>query len=203
MYDTNRTIVKTTTNLLKFAILCLLAEKPRSGYDLRKQFADTPMSRYSSSPGSVYPALHRLHSLELVEELSPINLTGRRKQLFQLTASGLADLTRWCRQEVTGSDVTNSLHELMLRFAFMDEIIGREQTIVFLHQLHSSLTEYVAELRSFYKTASPMMNATSRLAFELGLNSFEMQEQWAGRALETLSSPVARSQPKGRSGQDD
>ena len=45
---------------LELAILGLLWQQPRSGYDLLKLFTETAMGGYSSSPGAIYPALKRL-----------------------------------------------------------------------------------------------------------------------------------------------
>ena len=53
-------------SLLGFALLGLLEERPRSGYDLRKVFAQTAMGTFSDSPGAIYPALGRLEKRGLV-----------------------------------------------------------------------------------------------------------------------------------------
>ena len=45
---------------LGYALIGLVQEDPRSGYALRKVFEDTPMGAFSSSPGSIYPALKKL-----------------------------------------------------------------------------------------------------------------------------------------------
>ena len=57
---------RSTTPLLGYALLRLLYQKSRSGYDLRKVFAETAMGNYSSSPGAIYPALQRLEVDQLV-----------------------------------------------------------------------------------------------------------------------------------------
>ncbi len=45
---------------LSLAVLGLIVQRPRSGYDLRKVFSTTPMGHFSSSPGAIYPALIRI-----------------------------------------------------------------------------------------------------------------------------------------------
>ena len=80
---------------LAFALLGLIWQEPRSGYDLRKFFSSTPMISFSDSPGAIYPALHRLELRGLVrghvEERSGL----RRRRIFQLTARGRAEFKRW------------------------------------------------------------------------------------------------------------
>ena len=51
---------------LSFALLGLIGMEPRSGYKLRKVFETTPLGNYSSSPGSIYPALRALEKAGLV-----------------------------------------------------------------------------------------------------------------------------------------
>src|SRR5260370_3518580 len=63
-YNTRRTMQE--ISLLAYALLGLLRQQPRSGYDLRKIFANTPMGTFSDSPGAIYPALQRLEKHGLV-----------------------------------------------------------------------------------------------------------------------------------------
>ena len=50
----------TAATRLDYALLALIAQEPRSGYDLRKIYALTPLAHFSDSPGAVYPSLRRL-----------------------------------------------------------------------------------------------------------------------------------------------
>jgi len=53
--------MKTDSNSkLGFALLGLLWQSPRSGYDLRKFFSATPMNVFQRQSGAIYPALRRL-----------------------------------------------------------------------------------------------------------------------------------------------
>ena len=45
---------------LELAILGLARQKARSGYELRRVFATTPMGHFSDSPGAIYAAVRRL-----------------------------------------------------------------------------------------------------------------------------------------------
>jgi len=46
-------------SLLELALLGLVLREQRSGYALRKVFAETALGGNSSSPGAIYPALKR------------------------------------------------------------------------------------------------------------------------------------------------
>lgn len=60
---------------LHLIVLQMIAERPRSGYDLIKSIEDSVAGAYSPSPGTIYPALALLEDRGFVE----INGEGRAK----------------------------------------------------------------------------------------------------------------------------
>ena len=70
---------------VRAAILALLAEGPRHGYQLMQDIADRSHGAWKPSPGSVYPALSALQDEGLVDDEK---VEGRR--VFTLTESGRA-----------------------------------------------------------------------------------------------------------------
>jgi len=95
---------------LSYALLGLVRMQPRSGYALRKVFETTPLGDYSSSPGSIYPALKSLEKAGMVRTRDAHDVRG--KGLYHLTAAGEDALHKWLRAPV------GDLGEAMLRFAF-------------------------------------------------------------------------------------
>src|SRR5438128_1223789 len=98
---------------LSFALLGLVRQQPRSGYALRKVFETTPLGDYSSSPGSIYPALKSLENAGMVETRDARDARG--KGSYHLTARGTAALKKWLDAPIT------DLGEAMLRFAFLGD----------------------------------------------------------------------------------
>jgi DNA-binding PadR family transcriptional regulator len=72
---------------VKFAILGLLKEKPRHGYDIIREMEERSGGFYSPSPGVVYPTLQALEDRDLVT-----SITEEGKKVYQLTDAGLAFL---------------------------------------------------------------------------------------------------------------
>lgn len=70
---------------LRAAVLLLLAEQPRHGYDLITELTDRSDGRWSPSPGAVYPVLRRLADKGLVT----VEVVDGRKT-FRLTDDGVA-----------------------------------------------------------------------------------------------------------------
>src|SRR5262249_47503216 len=109
------------TSTLGFALLGLIWQAPRSGYDLRKFFSSTPMISFSDSPGAIYPALQRLEQSGLIRGQLAKKTGLRRRKIFELTTRGRAEFKLWQTQPIVQEDVVRNLDALMLRFAFMDQ----------------------------------------------------------------------------------
>jgi len=72
---------------LQLVILALLAEKPRHGYEIIKEFEERSNGFYGPSPGMVYPALTYL------EEIGHATVeTEGTKKLYRITEAGTAHL---------------------------------------------------------------------------------------------------------------
>jgi DNA-binding PadR family transcriptional regulator len=171
------------TTPLAFALLGLLHQAPASGYDLRKFFTSTPMKSFSDSPGAIYPALRRLEKRELIISQIEDRRGLRRRRLFRLAPAGRAELRRWCSQPISNAEIVSDLKELMLRFSFMDQVLGREASREFLKCLAAELSAYVATLRAFLKTMGSEVPLSGKLALESGILQYETTLQWAKKGL--------------------
>ena len=169
---------------LELALLGLLGQEPRSGYDLRKVFTTTPFSHFSDSPGAIYPALRRLVARKWVSASAPAG--GRRRQVFRLTPAGRRAWKGWLRLVPTREEVVWGMDGLMLRFAFMGETVPAVYAIRFLEAFLRHVEAHLVELRRFGALHVPQMTATGRLAFDAGISSYETSAAWARRSLETL-----------------
>lgn len=97
---------------VRLAILLLLDEQPRHGYEIITELADRSDGRWRPSPGSIYPVLKRLTKEGLVQ---PTQDDGRRT--FSLTPAGktLVEQQReewgqpWARDAHSDSDEATAL----------------------------------------------------------------------------------------------
>jgi DNA-binding PadR family transcriptional regulator len=193
MNNTPRTmavIEEKNITTLGYALLGLLYSQPSSGYDLRKLFALTPMRTFSDSPGAIYPALRRLEERRLIRGKVEDGAGLRRRKIYRLTADGVAELKKWLLRPVTSEDVVRGLDELLLRFAFMDEVVERSALIEFLRSLERELRSYLPTLRAYLKAAESKMPASGRLALECGIRGYETQLRWVRDALANYGSEV-------------
>ncbi len=166
--------------LLDFAILGLLQFESRSGYQIRKVFETTAMGIYSSSPGTIYPALKRLEGNAFVEKKSE-KLSAKGK--FNITQSGLQILKEWLLEDVKRVDVERKREELFLKFAFMEDILTRSQKVSFLKTFYQQLKNYQDELKTFHKEESEQLPLHGRLSFEHGIASCEATLKWCRNTI--------------------
>jgi DNA-binding PadR family transcriptional regulator len=178
---------------LSLAVLGLISQRPLTGYDIRKVFATTPMGHFSSSPGAIYPALRRIEKARWVCGRAGQGKTRRERVAYEITPQGHAVLAQHLSQPVTRDDVIWHMDDLMMRFAFMDGVIGREGTVRFLQEFASQIDAYVTVLRAYLRSVKDIMPPCGRLAMEQGIQGYEMNAQWARRAIEELKSDQKRA----------
>jgi DNA-binding PadR family transcriptional regulator len=175
--------IVSSASSLEFAILGLLHQQPMSGYSVRKVFATTPMSHFSDSPGSIYPALGRLRRQGLVTATVQKKNSLRPRQMFRPSAAGLKALTDWVSRPVTREELVTTNADVMLRFVFADQVLGHAAALDFLRSLESVLAAYVPELEQYCAVAAPQMALGAALALKRGVAAHEADLQWVRDAI--------------------
>lgn len=171
---------------LSLAILGLVSQSPQTGYDLRKVFSTTPMGHFSSSPGAVYPALRRIEEAGWIRGREGTGSTRRQRIVYEVTRSGVTVLRQHLSRPVTHDDIVWHMDELMMRFAFMDPLVGRQATLKFLQDFASAIDSHAAGLRGYLEGARDSMPLCGRLAMKNGIEGYETDARWARRAMEEL-----------------
>jgi len=118
------------------AVVTLLAEGPKHGYQILQELAERSGGTWSPSPGSIYPILHRLAAAGLVKAEKVAD--GRR--VFTLTAEGrtlaaglaAAGEAPWTTIGRGESDEARELRGLALQF---DGAIGQVAEVATPEQL--------------------------------------------------------------------
>jgi DNA-binding PadR family transcriptional regulator len=160
-------------------LLGLIEQGDCSGYDIRKILLQTPMRRYSDSPGSIYPALRRLERRKLIVSARDRD-SRRRRTTYRLTGKGRAHLRQWLRREVTEQDVVNRLDDVMLRLSFQ-HLIGASPADLrgFLDQLQAAAERAGAALREYIDRFTAGYPSGARLALRGGLGQYLALARWA------------------------
>jgi DNA-binding PadR family transcriptional regulator len=178
--------IQTPNSTLERALLGLLDQEPRSGYDLRKIFGSTPLAQFSDSPGAVYPALRRLEVRGGFAPLASQPAGGRRRRVLRMTVAGRRAFLAWLALPPTRDEVVRDISAIYLRFAFMSQAVPKAVPLRFLAELRRLLAAHVAELDGYYEAAREYMTPTGRIVFEHGVDGVRHTLKWCAHAERAL-----------------
>lgn len=156
------------------------------------------MGRFSSSPGSIYPALGKLEEARFLEARQG---PGSQKTLFHVTAKGRRAFLEWLRTPVTAEEYGRKPEAALLRFAFLDEAGDVGLTLRFLQSFERAVEENLEQVRAFLGSEDgrglPLHGA---LAVEHGVVAHEAALRWAKCAMRAVAEnvPAARRGPRTR-----
>ena len=169
---------------LSCVLLALLHMHPRSGYDLRKLFRESSLGRFSSSPGSIYPALRRLQGLELILGHDDPGVHGHHKTVYELTLGGERTLMGWLRAPVTDDEVRLKPELACFRLSLLQDVASAAEAVGRFSELERAVDGQIRFLMSYL--ASPPPGAGPRAASELVLDLWAARGSWARRVLTSL-----------------
>ncbi|MDN5212425.1 PadR family transcriptional regulator [Fulvivirgaceae bacterium BMA12] len=178
----NRTKSTMRITHIDYTILGLLKQQPGTAYGIRKIFETTALGNFSSSPGTIYPAVRKLKKLGFVVDTDK----HKRGSTMKLTDAGIAALKKWLLLPVKKEDITRNTNLLILRFAFMDDLIDMTSRVGFLEGFVHQVTMYLEELNIFYQKNADTLPVQGRIAFEHGLMQCQAHLKWGIHALKTL-----------------
>jgi PadR family transcriptional regulator, regulatory protein AphA len=169
---------------LPYALLGLLAVKPRSGYELAKEF-EGYLGRYAWQAGhtSIYPELGKLAERGLVE----VTHEGPRgSRTYALTPAGREELRTWLLEPPAKTGKVRN--EQVLRM-FLLSALDPPDALTVLRRIAERTAAEAAELRAVREVAGPPVPGPEGfgiLAAEYGLRQFEAVHEWARWAIEQI-----------------
>jgi DNA-binding PadR family transcriptional regulator len=176
---------ETQLTTLEYALLGLLGRKAMSGYDIHRLFSQTPLAHFSSSPGSIYPALKRLARRGLVKDTLDTRTEARPRRVYSLTEAGSAALDAWLHQSVTREELVRNQEAVILRFSLMEGRLTREEVRAYLEGYEREVVSYLEELGSIREQMAGN-SLHGRLSLEHGILAYEGQLQWIHRVLDEI-----------------
>jgi DNA-binding PadR family transcriptional regulator len=140
---------------IRSALLILLADEPRNGYQLMQAIEERSGGRWRPSPGSVYPTLAQLEDEGLIRAIE-----RDTNKLFELTDAGRAHVAEhhpeappWCADDDPSSNAYVNIRTLVAQTAqaaIQVAQVGSEQQVEraqeLLGQTRRSLYGLLAEL---------------------------------------------------------
>ncbi len=93
--DINKDLIAASSTPI---VLAILAEDDSYGYAILKRVRELSAGRMDWTDGMLYPVLHRLERLGLVEAKWQVADTGRRRKYYSITPAGRKQLIEERRQ---------------------------------------------------------------------------------------------------------
>lgn len=189
-------IVVVVSVSLRYGLLGLLAERPMSGYDLSRWFAESIANVWSAGHSQIYPELARLRQAGLIEVASEGGPRGRRT--YATNEAGREELRRWLSEDEPERAVRS---EPLLR-AFLLWLLAPEDAAGYLRR---EAAEHERRLRGYELKAATWQPATNaewagRIVLEAGLRTERARlewAQWAADQYERLATDQAADRPAG------
>lgn len=186
-----------SVNPTEFAILGLLAERPRSGYDIQKEVKERLSHFWSESYGHLYPMLRRLQSRRLVAVRKVASAAGRpSRNVYSVTESGRRALEAWFTEPPASSRPRN---ELLLR-VFLGRHAPPHVLLRDVAAYRRQIADTLVQLRSTEAAVDAERPRSSdalywKLVIDFGIRLFETLDAWSAGAEATLSAvkPPARA----------
>jgi DNA-binding PadR family transcriptional regulator len=119
---------------VRFALLALLADGPRSGLRLREELAAGPSGMHPPNARQVYPALARLERAGLVESGGAVGADDPQQE-FRITAGGQRELAGWLR--TTPAPDAQPGDDLVLKIQLAGQVPGTDvHEVIQAHRRH-------------------------------------------------------------------
>lgn len=163
---------------LRHGLLGLIAEGPRSGYDLTKTFDQSPRFVWYAGHSQIYPEFARLHDEGLIEQ---VDEGPRGKRIYRITRAGRSELRYWLLETKPNRTTRN---EALMRYFFHWTLKPREAEALLLQEreFHRvGLERYetmIEEVR-----AGKKMPPWGELPLQLGLHYKHAMLEWIDKAL--------------------
>ena len=161
-------------------LLGLLADKPRSGYEIKAIVDRSTRFFWAASYGQIYPELRRLEEEGLIRgEDAPNGARGRR--VYALTGAGRQALEEWLH----GPETTIEYRDESLLRLFFADVLPREEALGLLETRKRGHEQYLEELRAI--EARPGQDPTFvDLVLRWGIDFNEWGRQWCEQQLRQL-----------------
>ncbi|MCL4254041.1 MAG: PadR family transcriptional regulator [Anaerolineae bacterium] len=126
---------------VKHALLGILNEAPKHGYDLKRAFDDKLGDLWSLNVGQIYTTLERLHNEGLVEYDTIEQSDKPDKKVYRITPNGQEAFETW-RMSPMKPEPRSLRDELFVKIAFMDSS-DAEAILMHIQTQHSA---YMAQM---------------------------------------------------------
>lgn len=167
--------------MLKYALLGLLAQEPRHGYDLKNAFETMLGGTWPLNVGQVYTTLSRLERDGLVEsQVVPQDLLPDRK-VYSLTQVGRDELELWLAQSTEG---TIRLKDEFFIKLLVRQLVASDGASALIWEQRQVYIQKLAQLTALQD--DPALNPATELLVEGAILHVKADLEWLDLCEERL-----------------
>jgi len=179
---------------VKYALLGILSESERHGYDLKEAFDERVGDFWALNFGQIYSTLDRLEREGLVEWRAEQQERRPDRKIYRITPRGKQELEEWLRLPVTRPRALRD--ELFIKLVFLQptdpqailELIEKQKDIYVRHM--RKLTQRKVELQ---KRPDRRELLVTELLIDAALFHAEADVRWLGLSEEKLRATPGRA----------
>ena len=175
---------------LKHAILSMVTDKAKSGYDISKEFSGSVSFYWEASHQQIYKTLAELEAKQWVK-VNTIQQTGKPdKKDYCITALGLQALIQWVEQPTKRPPIKN---ELLVKLLTIEKV-GTEVLVKELRRQQNLVQQQLAIFQQIEETISQDTSTCLKslyckskyLALRRGIYFAEGELKWLEECLHSL-----------------
>lgn len=177
---------------LKHAILSLLLESDKTGYDLNKSFQGSIAYYWSASHQQIYKTLADMLKDNWVQVRVSEQDSKPDKKIYGISKEGKHELTQWALQPIKPSGTKNPLLIKLL----LTPLVGTEVILQLLKQrlieVESLQHTYSDIEQTHFASAEslPLSASVKHLTLRCGIEHAQAEKQWLIDAIKRLSTHV-------------
>jgi DNA-binding PadR family transcriptional regulator len=175
---------------LKHAILSMVTQKEKSGYDIAKEFSGSVNFYWEASHQQIYKTLSELETKQWLA-VNIVNQTGKPdKKNYSITTQGREELMAWVERPTKKAPIKNSLLiKLMTIEEVGSEILSKELTC-YQKEVEQQLNTFLEIENHFFKHKKECLyslyNKSKYLALRKGIHFAEAELKWITECLDIL-----------------
>jgi DNA-binding PadR family transcriptional regulator len=178
---------------VKHALLGILSEKERHGYELKSAFDERVGEFWSLNYGQIYTTLDRLEREGLVEWHEELQAKRPDRKIYRVTAKGRRELEAWLERPVTRASALRD--ELFVKLLFL----RRRGVEPILRLVHRQNQAYLTRMKRLTQRKVELSKRPARrellvteLLIDAALFHAEADVRWLGHAEHELRAAARR-----------
>jgi len=186
---------------LKFALLGLLAERPKYGYEIKREFEGALGNAWSVSYGQLYPTLRRLSEMGWLTKKTEPGKKAAEKNIYSITEKGRRKLDEWLVKPVRNTYRVKD--EFTLRFLFFNKL-APASVLEYLRGYQKKTEEQQESFRRTLEALPADVDFYLRGIIRKGIAHLAAEDRWLQDVMDAIRPPEGaesvRGAPAGRGG---